>query len=206
MVYNAKPKQDFHKRILSMPNYDRLLIPKPITYKQVAFRSLTPSQLIIPKISNKSKNQKSIEQICLSPEISIGITCFSKVKVPTPNSKSEFLFKILNKNSENLESKKKFITVNKPPRFVLERKNNFGYSRANNFVPPKKTMLNESFNSLPQNSSPDKPRLLNSTQNEIFSTFQHSFINKQELVPDNIPKKLVVRPRYSSFIFEPVNK
>lgn len=203
----SNQSQANHRRILSMPSSTKLLFPKPTTYTPAPFRSLTPSQSTFPKISTQSKGQKSIEHFCLSPEISLGLTHFSKVKVQNANTKSEFLFKILNKNVEIIKkSQKIIIPVNNPPKFVFERKKNLGYSRLSNYAQPKQTIFNNSFNSFAQNSSMDQPKLMNSTQNEIFSAVPQVLVNKQEPVQDNIVKKLVIRPKYSRFIYDPVDK
>lgn len=184
-----------------MPSSPNMLFPKPTSFTPAPVRSLTPLPVNQPKLPTKKLNPP--EFFCISSEISMGLTRFAKVKIPKTNSKSEFLFKVLNDNAKWLEKHPKIkVSHINPPKYPFERKKNLSFMRSVNSNPQTQTVFSKSLNSSFHNSSLGQQKLINSTQNEIFSSIPQE---TKAQVSNYLVKKSIVRPRFSNLIYDPVS-
>lgn len=200
----AQSSKVYHRRILSMPSSSNILLPKTKSFTPAPFRSFTPLHSNQPKFP--IRKEKSSEFYCISSEISLGLTRFSKVKIPKNDSKSEFLFKVLNENAKWLKKTPKITVLPaNPPKCPLERKKNLSYLRPVTSNPQTQTVFSKSLNSSYHNSFQGQSKLINSTQNEIFSSIPQKLQETKAQVSNYIAKKSNVRPRFSNLVYDPLN-
>lgn len=190
-----------HKRITSLPNFKNTELPSISKTRQSQSRKVLKNTILPPSPAKKVINCKTVEKISISPLISMGMTSFSMLKFPKTVKKSDFLLEVLASNAENREKYKK-ITINPPHNAsdCLKRQKNFALKQ------PIKNIEQIEHNRSSEiqcgsRFSVSEFGLGNLTHNEIFSVNGGS----KNLYMDDVPyaerKNVVVKPRYSKFIF-----
>jgi hypothetical protein len=177
-----------------MPIFKNVAFPPLSKKTQKRFLNLSPAPLQPPSPSKKDKNSTTLEKITISPIISLGMTSFTKLKIPKPCKKSDFLLKVLKNNAENPKKIEKrpvqntMIQIRRQKNIIFKDPKNFSFNQGS------KSHLMNSFNELQPYSNLSNP--------DLFSTLDQD-ISLHNNSTSQVNKKIVIKPRFSRFLFEP---